>query len=121
MGGGEGWGKGNGAERRQVCSSVAHVCTSRLLCFFWFETDANNTDSLSQPLRSPGAPGYKYRLEPADLPSDPSLTPDTTEVLVLGLKSDAGYKATVYPRAADGPEGHPQATEFKTSMLNFVT
>uniref|UniRef100_A0A8D0RKX2 Receptor-type tyrosine-protein phosphatase eta n=1 Tax=Sus scrofa TaxID=9823 RepID=A0A8D0RKX2_PIG len=70
---------------------------------------------LSQPLRSPGAPGYKYRLEPADLPSDPSLTPDTTEVLVWGLKSDAGYKASVYPRAADGPEGHPQATEFKTN------
>uniref|UniRef100_A0A8D1JFP0 Receptor-type tyrosine-protein phosphatase eta n=1 Tax=Sus scrofa TaxID=9823 RepID=A0A8D1JFP0_PIG len=77
--------------------------------------DANNTDSLSQPLRSPGVPGYKYRLESADLPSDPSLTPDTTEVLVWGLKSDAGYKATVYPRAADGPEGHPQATEFKTN------
>uniref|UniRef100_A0A8D1C331 Receptor-type tyrosine-protein phosphatase eta n=2 Tax=Sus scrofa TaxID=9823 RepID=A0A8D1C331_PIG len=74
--------------------------------------DANNTDSLSQPLRSPGVPGYKYRLESADLPSDPSLT---TEVLVWGLKSDAGYKATVYPRAADGPEGHPQATEFKTN------
>uniref|UniRef100_A0A4X1VR24 Receptor-type tyrosine-protein phosphatase eta n=1 Tax=Sus scrofa TaxID=9823 RepID=A0A4X1VR24_PIG len=70
--------------------------------------DANNTDSLSQPLRSPGVPGYKYRLESADLPSDPSLTPDTTEVLVWGLKSDAGYKATVYPRAADGPEGHPR-------------
>uniref|UniRef100_A0A8D0W1Z4 Receptor-type tyrosine-protein phosphatase eta n=1 Tax=Sus scrofa TaxID=9823 RepID=A0A8D0W1Z4_PIG len=64
------------------------------------------------PLRSPGVPGYKYRLESADLPSDPSLT---TEVLVWGLKSDAGYKATVYPRAADGPEGHPQATEFKTN------
>uniref|UniRef100_A0A4X1VQA3 Receptor-type tyrosine-protein phosphatase eta n=1 Tax=Sus scrofa TaxID=9823 RepID=A0A4X1VQA3_PIG len=63
---------------------------------------------LSQPLRSPGVPGYKYRLESADLPSDPSLTPDTTEVLVWGLKSDAGYKATVYPRAADGPEGHPR-------------
>uniref|UniRef100_A0A4X1VKG8 Receptor-type tyrosine-protein phosphatase eta n=1 Tax=Sus scrofa TaxID=9823 RepID=A0A4X1VKG8_PIG len=60
------------------------------------------------PLRSPGVPGYKYRLESADLPSDPSLTPDTTEVLVWGLKSDAGYKATVYPRAADGPEGHPR-------------
>lgn len=87
---------------------------------FVFETDASNTDRFLQPLGSPTAPGYKYGLEPAPPFSDPSLPQDTTEVLLFGLKSDTQYKATVYPRAANGAEGQPRATEFKTSMLNFV-
>lgn len=87
---------------------------------FVFETDASNTDRFLQPPRSPTAPGYKYGLESAAPSSDPSLPQDTTEVLLFGLKSDTWYKATVYPRAANGVEGQPRTTEFKTSMLNFV-
>ncbi|XP_026970496.1 receptor-type tyrosine-protein phosphatase eta [Sagmatias obliquidens] len=77
--------------------------------------DASNTDRFLQPLGSPTAPGYKYGLEPAPPFSDPSLPQDTTEVLLFGLKSDTQYKATVYPRAANGAEGQPRATEFKTN------
>ncbi|XP_029062899.1 receptor-type tyrosine-protein phosphatase eta isoform X2 [Monodon monoceros] len=77
--------------------------------------DASNTDRFLQPPGSPTAPGYKYRLESAAPSSDPSLPQDTTEVLLFGLKSDTQYKATVYPRAANGAEGQPRATEFKTN------
>ncbi|XP_061057747.1 receptor-type tyrosine-protein phosphatase eta [Eubalaena glacialis] len=77
--------------------------------------DASNTDRFLQPPRSPTAPGYIYGLEPAAPSSDPSLPQDTTEVLLFGLKSDTQYKATVYPRAANGAEGQPSATEFKTN------
>ncbi|XP_024604492.1 receptor-type tyrosine-protein phosphatase eta isoform X3 [Neophocaena asiaeorientalis asiaeorientalis] len=77
--------------------------------------DASNTDRFLQPPRSPTAPGYKYGLESAAPSSDPSLPQDTTEVLLFGLKSDTWYKATVYPRAANGVEGQPRTTEFKTN------
>nr|XP_033716602.1 receptor-type tyrosine-protein phosphatase eta [Tursiops truncatus] len=77
--------------------------------------DASNTDRFLQSPGSPTAPGYKYGLEPAPPFSDPSLPQDTTEVLLFGLKSDTQYKATVYPRAANGAEGQPRATEFKTN------
>ncbi|XP_060016054.1 receptor-type tyrosine-protein phosphatase eta [Lagenorhynchus albirostris] len=77
--------------------------------------DASNTDRFLQSPGSPTAPGYKYGLEPARPFSDPSLPQDTTEVLLFGLKSDTQYKATVYPRAANGAEGQPRATEFKTN------
>uniref|UniRef100_A0A8C2RKJ4 Receptor-type tyrosine-protein phosphatase eta n=1 Tax=Capra hircus TaxID=9925 RepID=A0A8C2RKJ4_CAPHI len=79
--------------------------------------DASNTDSLPG---GPATPGSKYRLERAGLSSDPSLAQDTVEVLLLRLKPDTQYKATVYPRAVNGAEGQPQATEFKTSMWSFV-
>ena len=75
-----------------------------------FQTDASNTDSLPG---GPATPGSKYRLERAGLSSDPSLAQDTVEVLLLRLKPDTQYKATVYPRAVNGAEGQPQATEFK--------
>ncbi|KAM7236155.1 hypothetical protein CapIbe_013341 [Capra ibex] len=74
--------------------------------------DASNTDSLPG---GPATPGSKYRLERAGLSSDPSLAQDTVEVLLLRLKPDTQYKATVYPRAVNGAEGQPQATEFKTN------
>ncbi|TEA34055.1 hypothetical protein DBR06_SOUSAS2310165, partial [Sousa chinensis] len=77
--------------------------------------DASNTDRFLQSPGSPIAPGYKYGLEPARPFSDPSLPQDTTEVLLFGLKSDTQYKATVYPRATNGAEGQPRATEFKTN------
>ncbi|CAI9153547.1 unnamed protein product [Rangifer tarandus platyrhynchus] len=77
--------------------------------------DAGNTDSLLQPPRGPAAPGYKYRLEPAASSSDPSLAQDTVEVLLLRLKPDTQYTATVYPRALNGAEGQPQDVEFKTN------
>lgn len=82
-----------------------------------FQTDAGNTDSLPG---GPATPGSKYRLERAGPSSDPSLAQDTVEVLLLRLKPDTQYKATVYPRAVNGAEGQPQATEFKTSMWSFV-
>lgn len=85
---------------------------------FVFLTDAGNTDSLPG---GPTAPGSKYRLERAGPSSDASLAQDTVEVLLLRLKPDTQYKATVYPQAGvNGAEGQPQATEFKTSMWSFV-
>ncbi|XP_043768099.1 receptor-type tyrosine-protein phosphatase eta [Cervus elaphus] len=77
--------------------------------------DAGNTDSLLQPPRGPTAPGYKYRLKPAASSSDPSLAQDAVEVLLLRLKPDTRYTATVYPRALNGAEGQPRAVEFKTN------
>uniref|UniRef100_A0A8C6FG43 Receptor-type tyrosine-protein phosphatase eta n=1 Tax=Moschus moschiferus TaxID=68415 RepID=A0A8C6FG43_MOSMO len=77
--------------------------------------DASNTESLPQPPRGPVVPGSKYRLERAGPSSDPSLAQDTVEVLLLRLKPDTQYKATVYPRALNGAEGQPQATDFKTN------
>lgn len=44
---------------------------------------------------------------------------NTTEVLLLGLRSGTWYKATVYSQAEDGTEGQPTATEFRTGMLGF--
>lgn len=87
---------------------------------FVFQTDAGNTDSLLQPPEGPAAPGYKYRLKPAASSSDPSLAQDAVEVLLLRLKPDTQYTATVYPRAPNGAEGRPQAVEFKTSTWSFV-
>lgn len=87
---------------------------------FVFETDAGNTDSLLQPPGDPAAPGYKYPLEPAASSPDPSLAQDVVEVLLLRLKPDTQYTATVYPRAFNGAEGQPQAVEFKTSTWSFV-
>uniref|UniRef100_G1PMC3 Receptor-type tyrosine-protein phosphatase eta n=1 Tax=Myotis lucifugus TaxID=59463 RepID=G1PMC3_MYOLU len=40
--------------------------------------------------------------------------PTDTEVLLLGLKSDMSYNATVYPQAPTGLEGEPQLIVFRT-------
>ncbi|KAB0346714.1 hypothetical protein FD754_011571, partial [Muntiacus muntjak] len=88
---------------------------------FVFQTDAGNTDSLQQPPRGPVAPGNKYRREPVASSSDPSLAQDAVEVLLLRLKPDTQYTATVYPRALNGAEGQPQAVEFKTSWTKDRT
>ncbi|EPQ10537.1 Receptor-type tyrosine-protein phosphatase eta, partial [Myotis brandtii] len=40
--------------------------------------------------------------------------PTDTEVLLLGLKSDMLYKATVYPQAPNSTEGEPQLIVFRT-------
>ncbi|XP_057605744.1 receptor-type tyrosine-protein phosphatase eta [Hippopotamus amphibius kiboko] len=74
-------------------------------------SDASNTDRSPQPTRSPATPEYTYRLE---VSSDPPLPRDTTKVLLLGLKSDTQYKASIYPRAAGGTEGRLQTAEFRT-------
>ncbi|XP_054581684.1 receptor-type tyrosine-protein phosphatase eta [Eptesicus fuscus] len=75
-------------------------------------SDATGTESSAQTPRSPAAPVYKCQLEPEDPPS--AFPPTYTEVLLLGLKSNTRYKATVYPRAATGQEGLPCAQEFRT-------
>uniref|UniRef100_A0A8C2VYX7 Receptor-type tyrosine-protein phosphatase eta n=1 Tax=Chinchilla lanigera TaxID=34839 RepID=A0A8C2VYX7_CHILA len=38
-----------------------------------------------------------------------------TEVLIVGLKTDTQYNATVYPQAADGTEGQPDSLSFTTN------
>ena len=64
------------------------------------------------------ASGWNLR---SALPGRCELAQDTVEVLLLRLKPDTQYKATVYPQAGvNGAEGQPQATEFKTSMWSFV-
>lgn len=79
---------------------------------FLCETDAISTES-------PAAPVYKYKLEPEDTSSVHALTGDT-KVLILRLKSDTEYNATVYSRAPDGKEGQPLEIGFRTSMSDFV-
>lgn len=84
-----------------------------------FEIGTNTTDSYSQPPRSPSALVINDRPESSNSSSDGRVTRDT-EVLLLGLKSDTQYNATVYCRAEGGTEGQPQTIKFKTSMLTFV-
>uniref|UniRef100_A0A286XHA0 Receptor-type tyrosine-protein phosphatase eta n=1 Tax=Cavia porcellus TaxID=10141 RepID=A0A286XHA0_CAVPO len=43
-----------------------------------------------------------------------------TEVLISGLKTNVQYKATVYPRAADGTEGWPSSLEFRTNSEQVI-
>ncbi|XP_014647953.1 PREDICTED: receptor-type tyrosine-protein phosphatase eta [Ceratotherium simum simum] len=74
----------------------------------------NNTDSLPHPPENSTAPVIKHCLEPADRSSDHRLTRGT-QVLLLGLKPDTQYKATVYSRATDGTEGKPRTIEFNTN------
>uniref|UniRef100_A0A8C4LXX7 Receptor-type tyrosine-protein phosphatase eta n=1 Tax=Equus asinus asinus TaxID=83772 RepID=A0A8C4LXX7_EQUAS len=54
------------------------------------------------------------RPESSNSSSDGRVTRDT-EVLLLGLKSDTQYNATVYCRAEGGTEGQPQTIKFKTN------
>lgn len=84
-----------------------------------FETGTNTADSYPQPPRSPSAPVINDHPESSNSSSDGRVTRDT-EVLLLGLKSDTQYNATVYCRAEGGTEGQPQTIKFKTSMLTFV-
>lgn len=105
-------------ERAAALKADRNALQSQVMSLpFVFQTDAGNTDSLPG---GPAAPGSKYRLERAGPSSDASLAPHTVEVLLLRLKPGTQYKATVYPQADKGAEGQPQATEFKTSMWNFV-
>ncbi|XP_023384562.1 receptor-type tyrosine-protein phosphatase eta [Pteropus vampyrus] len=77
----------------------------------------NGSDAIST--ESPAAPVYKYKLEPEDTSSVHALTGDT-KVLILRLKSDTEYNATVYSRAPDGKEGQPLEIGFRTkSSLVF--
>lgn len=43
-----------------------------------------------------------------------------TEVLLLGLKPDTQYNATVYSQASEGTEGQPMAVAFRTGMMDFA-
>lgn len=84
------------------------------------KTGASSTEgspAVSTPWPS-GSASSTYRLVPADPAS--SQESQGTEVLLVGLKPSAQYRATVYSQAADGTEGQPQAIEFRTSMLDFV-
>lgn len=96
-----------------------HVLLSQLMSLpFVFETDTMSTENSAQTAGNPTAPVYRYHLEPEDPASVDPLA--NTEVLLLGLKAGARYKATVYSQAPAGTEGQPQAIEFRTSMFNFV-
>lgn len=68
------------------------------------DTDATSTESWAQPTRNA------------------SVRPPTrdTEVLLLGLKPDTSYNATVYSQASGGTEGQPLHIDFKTSTLEFA-
>nr|XP_005598168.2 receptor-type tyrosine-protein phosphatase eta isoform X1 [Equus caballus]XP_023490490.1 receptor-type tyrosine-protein phosphatase eta-like isoform X1 [Equus caballus]XP_023509794.1 receptor-type tyrosine-protein phosphatase eta-like isoform X1 [Equus caballus] len=74
----------------------------------------NTADSYPQPPRSPSAPVINDHPESSNSSSDGRVTRDT-EVLLLGLKSDTQYNATVYCRAEGGTEGQPQTIKFKTN------
>uniref|UniRef100_A0A8C4LWQ5 Receptor-type tyrosine-protein phosphatase eta n=1 Tax=Equus asinus asinus TaxID=83772 RepID=A0A8C4LWQ5_EQUAS len=74
----------------------------------------SSLDSYSQPPRSPSALVINDRPESSNSSSDGRVTRDT-EVLLLGLKSDTQYNATVYCRAEGGTEGQPQTIKFKTN------
>uniref|UniRef100_A0A8D2BB97 Receptor-type tyrosine-protein phosphatase eta n=1 Tax=Sciurus vulgaris TaxID=55149 RepID=A0A8D2BB97_SCIVU len=79
------------------------------------KTGASSTEgspAVSTPWCS-GSASSTYCLVPADPAS--SQESRGTEVLLVGLKSSAQYRATVYSQAADGTEGQPQAIEFRTN------
>ncbi|XP_045433368.1 receptor-type tyrosine-protein phosphatase eta isoform X2 [Pipistrellus kuhlii] len=79
------------------------------------ERDATCTERSAQTLRSLTAPEYTCQLEPQDPPT--AFPPTDVKVLLLGLKSDMRYKATVYSRAPTGEEAHPCAIEFSTQSI----
>lgn len=83
---------------------------------FVCETDAI---SIEGSPRSPAAPVYNYTLESEDTSSVGAPTGDM-KVLILRLKSDTEYNATVYSQAPDGTEGQPLEIGFRTGMLGFV-
>ncbi|XP_015333409.2 receptor-type tyrosine-protein phosphatase eta isoform X3 [Marmota marmota marmota] len=78
--------------------------------------DASNTGkevSTHQPCSSPLGPVTAY----CRVSADPSSGQDSQhiDVLLIGLKSNTQYKATVYSQAADGTKGQPQLIEFRTN------
>ncbi|MBZ3882494.1 Receptor-type tyrosine-protein phosphatase eta [Sciurus carolinensis] len=75
-------------------------------------SSTEGSPAVSTPWPS-GRASSTYRLVPADPAS--SQESQGTEVLLVGLKPSAQYRATVYSQAADGTEGQPQAIEFRTN------
>lgn len=78
------------------------------------ETDATSMETRAQPNGDRSAP---RPVEPA------SVRPPTrdTEVLLLGLKPNSSYNATIYSQAADGTQGQPLHVDFQTGMLEFAS
>ncbi|XP_077902135.1 receptor-type tyrosine-protein phosphatase eta isoform X3 [Ictidomys tridecemlineatus] len=78
--------------------------------------DASNTGkevSTHPPCISPPGPVTAY----CRVSADPSSGQESQhiDVLLVGVKSNTQYKATVYSQAADGTKGQPQAIEFRTN------